>query len=376
MRTGPFARSAEFRKIVDNIIETHDGGFSHRHGDSVLAEFAARWRRCAPRSISEAARSRNLLQPRDRQLRYRIGINLGDVLVRGNDLLGDGVNVAARLESLAEPGGICVSGTVWDQVTTNYRSAMSISANNRSKHPAPDPRLSSARRRRPGTANSRCRRPGQSRASRSASPPAAYRRRRHRRRGAWPAALAEGRPARTSGGRATSTPSPARPHPAGRARSGAAGAGCHPARADTGSGRSSQTRARAATDHGAKCGLRPAADLPRLPELPGDGGRPGRQLPDGGAAGRERALQRVVNEANHDQPQHGLPRRSRWPSSTTSGFPAFAAPEFPPRPGARRLSAAHGSRSRTRPGQSVPNRPHWRMHNSTEIGAYLAYLNT
>ncbi len=107
----------EFRKIVDEIVDRHDGRIFNTGGDSVLAEFASPVEavRCAV-DFQEAARSRNLLQPRDRQLRFRIGINLGDVMVRGSDLLGDGVNVAARLEGLAEPGGICVSGSVWDQV--------------------------------------------------------------------------------------------------------------------------------------------------------------------------------------------------------------------------------------------------------------------
>jgi formylglycine-generating enzyme required for sulfatase activity/class 3 adenylate cyclase len=107
----------EFRKIVDGIVESHDGRIFSTGGDSVLAEFASPVEAVrAAVDFQEAARSRNLLQPRDRQLRYRIGINLGDVLVRGNDLLGDGVNVAARLEGLAEAGGICVSGTVWDHI--------------------------------------------------------------------------------------------------------------------------------------------------------------------------------------------------------------------------------------------------------------------
>ncbi|MBV8778046.1 MAG: SUMF1/EgtB/PvdO family nonheme iron enzyme [Alphaproteobacteria bacterium] len=107
----------DFRKIVDEIIERHDGRIFNTGGDSVLAEFASPVEavRCAV-DFQEASRSRNLLQPRDRQLRFRIGINLGDVMVRGTDLLGDGVNVAARLEGLAEPGGICVSGTVWDHI--------------------------------------------------------------------------------------------------------------------------------------------------------------------------------------------------------------------------------------------------------------------
>jgi formylglycine-generating enzyme required for sulfatase activity/class 3 adenylate cyclase len=107
----------EFRAIVDEIIASHDGRIFSTGGDSVLAEFGSPVEavRCAV-DFQEAARSRNLLQPTERQLRYRIGVNLGDVMVRGTDLLGDGVNVAARLEGLAEPGGICVSGTVWDQI--------------------------------------------------------------------------------------------------------------------------------------------------------------------------------------------------------------------------------------------------------------------
>jgi len=107
----------EFRKIVDEIIASHDGRIFSTGGDSILAEFASPVEAVrAAVDFQEASRSRNLLQPRDRQLRYRIGINLGDVMVRGNDLLGDGVNVAARLEGIAEPGGICVSGTVWDHI--------------------------------------------------------------------------------------------------------------------------------------------------------------------------------------------------------------------------------------------------------------------
>jgi formylglycine-generating enzyme required for sulfatase activity/class 3 adenylate cyclase len=107
----------DFRNIVDEIIEGHDGRIFSTGGDSILAEFASPVEAVrAAVDFQEASRSRNLLQPRERQLRYRIGINLGDVMVRGNDLLGDGVNVAARLEGIAEPGGICVSGTVWDHI--------------------------------------------------------------------------------------------------------------------------------------------------------------------------------------------------------------------------------------------------------------------
>lgn len=108
---------ADFRRVVDEIIARHDGRIFNTGGDSVLAEFASPVEAVrAAVDFQEAARSRNLLRPRDKQLRFRIGINLGDVMARGTDLLGDGVNVAARLEGLAEPGGICVSGSVWDHI--------------------------------------------------------------------------------------------------------------------------------------------------------------------------------------------------------------------------------------------------------------------
>lgn len=107
----------DFRKVIDDIIARHDGRIFSTGGDSVLAESASPVEAVrAAVDFQEASRSRNLLQPRDRQLRYRIGINLGDVMVRGNDLLGDGVNVAARLEGIAEPGGICVSASVWEHI--------------------------------------------------------------------------------------------------------------------------------------------------------------------------------------------------------------------------------------------------------------------
>jgi adenylate cyclase len=107
----------DFRKVIDDIIARHDGRIFSTGGDSVLAEFASPVEAVrAAVDFQEASRSRNVLQPRDRQLRYRIGINLGDVMVRGSDLLGDGVNVAARLEGIAEPGGICVSASVWEHI--------------------------------------------------------------------------------------------------------------------------------------------------------------------------------------------------------------------------------------------------------------------
>jgi hypothetical protein len=106
-----------YRKLIDSLIEQHHGRFVNSAGDSVLAEFASVVNavQCAI-EIQTALKSENANLPPDRRMEFRIGINLGDVIVDGVQIYGDGVNVAARLESLAEPGGICISGTVHEQV--------------------------------------------------------------------------------------------------------------------------------------------------------------------------------------------------------------------------------------------------------------------
>ncbi|MFQ5937927.1 MAG: adenylate/guanylate cyclase domain-containing protein [Acidiferrobacterales bacterium] len=98
-------------------IEKHDGKVLHFAGDAVLADFASvvNALNCAV-SIQQDLSGRNENLPDDRKLQFRMGINLGDVIVDRNEIYGDGVNVAARLESLAEPGGICISRPVLDQV--------------------------------------------------------------------------------------------------------------------------------------------------------------------------------------------------------------------------------------------------------------------
>ncbi len=107
----------EYREIIDGLIARHDGRIFSTAGDSVVAEFGSAVE--AMRSaiaIQEKLAARKPELPDERKLRFRIGINLGDVMAKGDDLFGDGVNVAARLEDLAEPGGICVSGDVYNQV--------------------------------------------------------------------------------------------------------------------------------------------------------------------------------------------------------------------------------------------------------------------
>ena len=108
---------AHRRDLLDPKIREYRGRIVNTAGDGVLAEFASVVDavRCAV-DVQRAMIERNAGLTEDRQIRFRIGVNLGDVIVDGGDILGDGVNIAARLQALAEPGGICISGTVHDQV--------------------------------------------------------------------------------------------------------------------------------------------------------------------------------------------------------------------------------------------------------------------
>lgn len=110
-------RLASYREVVDDFIAKSGGRIFNTAGDAVLAEFpsAVDAVRCAI-DIQESLRTRNMAYPPSRQMSFRIGITIGDVVERDGDLLGDGVNIAARLEGLAEVGGICVSRAVHEQV--------------------------------------------------------------------------------------------------------------------------------------------------------------------------------------------------------------------------------------------------------------------
>src|SRR3979411_3121143 len=110
-------RLASYRSVTDDFIARFGGRIFNTAGDAVLAEFpsAVEAVRCAI-DIREGLRTRNMAYPRSRQMIFRIGITIGDVVERDGDLLGDGVNIAARLEGLAEVGGICISRSVHEQV--------------------------------------------------------------------------------------------------------------------------------------------------------------------------------------------------------------------------------------------------------------------
>ena len=103
-------------ELIDDLIAQHGGRVANTAGDSILMDFpsAVNAVRCAI-AIHQGMDGRNSALAQTERIEFRIGINVGDVIAQGDDLLGDGVNVAARLEGLAEPGGICLSHTVHDQ---------------------------------------------------------------------------------------------------------------------------------------------------------------------------------------------------------------------------------------------------------------------
>lgn len=114
---GTLATLKRYREAMNRLIAAHRGRVVNTWGDAVIAEFA---------SVVEAVRAaidvqnelaqHNAGKPADRHMRFRIGINLGDVMIDGDDIYGDGVNIAARLQAEAPPGGILISNTVYDQV--------------------------------------------------------------------------------------------------------------------------------------------------------------------------------------------------------------------------------------------------------------------
>jgi adenylate cyclase len=105
------------KKIVEPIVSGHRGRIVKLLGDGALVEFGSAVDAVECGIVIQDAVAANNVEPSDdKAIRLRIGINLGDIIIEQGDIYGDGVNVAARLEAIAEPGGICVSGTVFDQV--------------------------------------------------------------------------------------------------------------------------------------------------------------------------------------------------------------------------------------------------------------------
>jgi adenylate cyclase len=108
-----------YRVVIDHLIASHRGRIFSNAGDSLVADFASAVDavQCAV-AVQDAIATENTNRPVAEQMRFRIGIHIGDIIVQGDNLFGDAVNVAARLEALAEPGAICISGAVRDHIGT------------------------------------------------------------------------------------------------------------------------------------------------------------------------------------------------------------------------------------------------------------------
>jgi adenylate cyclase len=111
----------EYRSVIAELVSKYQGRIVDSPGDNVLAEFASVVHavQCGF-EIQASLQAENTKLSKDRRMEFRIGINLGDVIQEGKRIYGDGVNVAARMESLAEPGGICVSGSAYDQIENKF----------------------------------------------------------------------------------------------------------------------------------------------------------------------------------------------------------------------------------------------------------------
>jgi len=105
------------RKVITSVIEKYRGRVVDSPGDNILAEFVSVVDAAQSAvEIQEVIRAKNAELPEERQMEFRIGINLGDVIQEGERIYGDGVNIAARVEGLADPGGICISGSAYEQI--------------------------------------------------------------------------------------------------------------------------------------------------------------------------------------------------------------------------------------------------------------------
>jgi class 3 adenylate cyclase len=114
---GTLAVLKTYREAIARLIADHRGRIVSTAGDSLLVKFASVVQavECAVQ-MQRTLAERNAARPAERRMQFRIGVNLGDVIVENGDLYGEGVNIAARLQAMADPGGILISGTVFDQV--------------------------------------------------------------------------------------------------------------------------------------------------------------------------------------------------------------------------------------------------------------------
>ncbi len=115
--TATIRNLSAYRKVIATLVNQHHGRVVDAVGDNLLAEFASVVDAVQGAiAIQKEIKSQNAQLPDNRKMLFRIGINLGDLVVNGDRIYGDGVNIAARLEAMADPGGICISRTAFDQI--------------------------------------------------------------------------------------------------------------------------------------------------------------------------------------------------------------------------------------------------------------------
>ena len=132
---GTLRRLQAYRVILDQLVAVHHGRIFNTAGDSVIADFASAVDavECAV-AVQQAIARENANRAPEEQMRFRIGVHVGDVIVEGSNLYGDSVNIAARLEALAEPGGVCLSGAVRDQIGSRLPVAFTTLGEQRVKN--------------------------------------------------------------------------------------------------------------------------------------------------------------------------------------------------------------------------------------------------
>src|ERR1700730_6102750 len=135
---GTFGTLRRHRSAIARLVERHDGRIVNTWGDAVIAEFASVVEavQCAAEIQQEISNDVSTL-PHEPQMRFRMGVNLGDVMVDGSDIYGDGVNIAARLQELAEPGGVVISASAYEQVHNKLSLAFDCLGQRQMKNVAP-----------------------------------------------------------------------------------------------------------------------------------------------------------------------------------------------------------------------------------------------
>ncbi|MBL4905873.1 MAG: adenylate/guanylate cyclase domain-containing protein [Sneathiella sp.] len=132
---GTLMRLKSARNVFSSFVDNYSGRIVNMTGDGIVAEFGSVVQavHCAV-DVQNHFNEKNVKSPNSEAMIFRIGLNLGDVIIEGEDIFGEGVNVAARLETMAQPGGICISGTVYDHVKGKFPNSFDFLGNKHVKN--------------------------------------------------------------------------------------------------------------------------------------------------------------------------------------------------------------------------------------------------